>query len=350
VNQKHYAVVIGFDNYIDEAIPNLKGAAYDATQFRKWLISTDKRGGRLPPENVVSLIDGVSPNLGYISMKNQLSQIIRGNNENELRDRLYIYMAGHGLTLEENSYLEKDRTAFLPIDTPSEDFNPHFWIYNMITYISRNGNYKEIIIVMDCCRDVMDTAEVTKAFTSRLVSDKLEDTNYPHIHTIYATLPKLKTREEEIKKNVYAGVFTGAVLRALRGGVDANENITLDSIEDHVLNDYSTKNQSSPKFSDTQQNNPVFSVEGESSKGAIELRYSDYDGTFAYLKIINPKHQGSVILTQTYPSAINLEDLSPGKYTLKLFSSDDELIESISISLAAEETREISFSLEASNA
>lgn len=350
--EKHYAVVIGLNSY-SNGISKLKGAASDAARFRDWLISQDERGGRLNPDNVFPFIDGETPQVDYFAIRKKLGDVIAydciRNNETSLRDRLYIYMAGHGITAEDTGYLLSDLTAFLPLESQSQDFTPHFWVYNISSMSSRIGYYKEIILIMDCCRNVPGTNGIVPFWVETMQNELLNSNEYPYIHTLFATQLHLKTREFELRPGEYAGVFTDSLLRGLLGATDANGNITLNSVIEQVRNDYRMQKQLPPQFSQTDHHNPVFSDQGETLKSALALHYDDYDGTYSYIKVITPSNHEGIIRTQTSPSSINLDELEPGQYTVKLYSSDDMLIESTSVSLTAGETREITFSQEAAS-
>jgi uncharacterized caspase-like protein len=352
VHDKHYAVVIGLNGY-SNGIPKLKGAANDAARFHEWLIAQDERGGRLNPDNVSAFIDGESEKVDYITIKNKLSDVIAydciRNNENSLRDRLYIYMAGHGFTAEDTGYLLSDLTAFLPLESRSVDFSPHFWVYNISSMSSKIGFYKEVILIMDCCRNEAGTNGIAPFWIDTMRNDLLNSNAYPYIHTLFATQPQLKTREFEIRPGEYAGVFTDSLLRGLRGAVDVNGKITLNNVIEQVHNDYRMKKQPPPQFSNTDHQQLVFSEQGETLKSTLVLHYNDFDGTFSYIKIITPSNQEGVIHIQMAPSSINLDELEPGQYTLKLYSSDDELNHTTSVSLTAGEMREITFSEEAAS-
>jgi hypothetical protein len=85
-----HAVIIGIDKYQDEKIPDLQFARADAEGV--YQILTDPELGRIPPENVILLLD-----------ENATQQNIRSAIGDEIPSRageddfVYIYFAGHGL-------------------------------------------------------------------------------------------------------------------------------------------------------------------------------------------------------------------------------------------------------------
>jgi tetratricopeptide (TPR) repeat protein len=85
-----HAVIIGINKYHDENIPNLNFACADAEGI--YQVLTDPELGRIPPENVILLLD-----------ENATQQNIRSAIGDEIprrageHDLVYIYFAGHGL-------------------------------------------------------------------------------------------------------------------------------------------------------------------------------------------------------------------------------------------------------------
>jgi len=91
-NLRHnaHAVIIGINEYQDEKIPDLQFARADAEGV--YQILTDPELGRIPPDNVILLLD-----------ENATQQNIRSAIGDEIYRRagdddfVYIYFAGHGM-------------------------------------------------------------------------------------------------------------------------------------------------------------------------------------------------------------------------------------------------------------
>lgn len=83
-----FAVLIGVSNYVDTRIPSLRYAAADAKAVGDFLLSP--RGGAIPPDNVVRLLeaeaskDAIATRLGFLG-ENLTAQ-----------DVVYVFIAGHG--------------------------------------------------------------------------------------------------------------------------------------------------------------------------------------------------------------------------------------------------------------
>ena len=107
VYDNSWALIIGIDKY--EYVKNLDYAVEDAKSIKELLINNFQ----FQDENIIFLLDEEAT---YMKIKKSLSKIIRNAGEN---DRILIFFAGHGLTLD---LPESGEMGFLiPVDGEQDD-------------------------------------------------------------------------------------------------------------------------------------------------------------------------------------------------------------------------------------
>jgi hypothetical protein len=159
-----HAIVVGIDHY-RPGFRSLQGCINDATLFRQWLVSPT--GGGLDPANVECHVSAAPANpanpaawqpvrdsihLALVRFQNRFSQTGQ-----QVGRRLYLFYAGHGVAIPQrpgdaglvfaNSELPKPLYAF-----PGRQ---------VIEAMQRDRTFAELVVFMDCCREVVgDAAEV----------------------------------------------------------------------------------------------------------------------------------------------------------------------------------------------
>lgn len=349
VNDNHYAVVIGLNNYTN-GLSQLKGAANDARKFEQWLISQSDRGGKLPKENVYSRIDVAPDTVTFQNIKRTLTDAIALTplvNQEGLRERLYIYMAGHGISLDDISLVRSDASALLTLECAQQDLSSHIAEYTIRKMSSRLGWYKEVVIVMDCCREETGKSSLCAFWNDPRRNDLLDEEGFPRFYTYFATKPKGLAREVRGDDGKYYGVFTESFLRNIQGAVDEENRVTHDSLKRVILNDF----KENPNF----DNYPipqikgdaeplVYSVSGQSLTSTLYIRFDELIGTDSELLIIKPDNSEAKIGVNSEASPICVNELLPGKYTVRVLSGSGELLETKSINVTSGETRTIELS------
>lgn len=225
MNDTHYAVVVGIDHYA-RVEPDLKGAVNDANRFREWLI--DPNGGDLPddPDHIMLVSnseDGNQPRLGEIEevFADLVERIEADEDEPERWQRLYIYMAGHGVS-------ETIDDACILAANHRKRAIAHFPAVRYANVIAEAAFFREIVVFMDCCRDDSPADSYMRLVLDK---DRVAQTNVRRLHG-FATGQGLKARERDFSqedgKHDYRGIFTEAVLRTLEMGdaVTTDEFIT----------------------------------------------------------------------------------------------------------------------------
>jgi hypothetical protein len=163
-----YALLVGIKRY--PGIRDLEGSENDVDEVGRWL--EDEEGGAVLPKHVTRVItktwhppDGepARPTLADITpffkllLLRQQTQVQNGG-EKLLGRRLYIYLSGHGFNAAE---LSQAALCMADADASVRDY-PHL---GGATYADRIGNYgmfKEVLLLMDCCRQSIPQMEINR--------------------------------------------------------------------------------------------------------------------------------------------------------------------------------------------
>lgn len=143
---------------------NLDGPENDIAAFRDWLL--DPIGGDVDPANIkvikssdyppVKLPDDANPT--ELAFKRALNALVRDSNNawvERAGQRLYLYMAGHGFT----AGASLNDPALFSATAQSGD-TAHIAGYRYAARIASAGFYDEIVLIMDCCQDVLKASNV----------------------------------------------------------------------------------------------------------------------------------------------------------------------------------------------
>lgn len=321
MHERSYGIVVGLNSYKNDISP-LRGAVNDALDFYDWLIDTTPRGGGLPAANVARFIEGVSPDTGYIAileeLDNKLGLEALNATEAGMRDRLYIYFAGHGITVNHPGAEQTELSVFLSTENRSN--NPRYQIAarTIKVGVSQLRYYKEVLLIMDCCRDLDILTDLTHLWAThrRRFGD---DFPLPKIFIMYATESGSVTREFESAGGAYRGYFTEALVRNLRAATDDNGRITFNSVSEALYNSATNSPQLIPpeKGADL-----VFSEAGDTITAKLEIDFSALAGKNGSLQLIDPDHGYAEILLATEQNPVIHEPALPGKYTAILSMND----------------------------
>jgi len=231
-----YAIVVGIDTYHDGTIPPLKGCVNDARLFERWLVH--KEGGNLDPKNVKVIVSGAAapPQPVKDDIESTMIGLIDAyQTSGRRRRRLYLWFSGHGVT-PQGPY---DDCAVLMINA----LRPTGLGRNIpgrlaAERLRKRAIFKEVVLIMDCCREVTDVAEASLSFPSG--DDPILGPTTRWFYGL-ATQWGATTAERELPDpldpaapRLWQGVFTHAVVEALWQAADANGEVTTESLRNHV--------------------------------------------------------------------------------------------------------------------
>lgn len=157
----HFAVLVTIDRY--PGLSDLHGPERDGHAFRAWLESAS--GGDVDPLNIAHIksstfgvmSDAYVANPTERQLVHQLDKWMRvsGGWQNKVGERLYMYFAGHGFTAGSTI---SDPALFSAI---AQNGDPaHIAGYRYAAKIANAGFFEEIVLVMDCCQDVLKASQV----------------------------------------------------------------------------------------------------------------------------------------------------------------------------------------------
>jgi hypothetical protein len=231
---KDYAIVVGISRYPD--LGNLDGPDADANDFRTWLL--DAKGGNVPSANVSCLLSSEYPPPANARQAQPRSADLTdafdalvdkvGDNNGEIGDRLYLYFAGHGFapTAED--------VALLMANAAKKMTGYHIPSRKYAMWFRQAAYFKEVVLFMDCCREAFQLAPAVPVPYPVVNGPKLAKGYFG-----FATEWSRAAREGPWGENgTTRGLFTLALLTALRGSAeaDANGQISGETLEKLVYN------------------------------------------------------------------------------------------------------------------
>ena len=325
MSNSSHAVIIGLDGYQNN-VKKLQGAVNDAVAFNAWLIDPGPRGGRVPDGNVVRFIEGVSDTVNYDAILKGMNRKIGleplNNSEAGVRDRLYIYLAGHGITVTHSLMDEGQLTVLLSLEFDPVDPGNQISVQAIKVGLDRLRYYKEVVLIMDCCRDLNYSAELTHFWASKLRRTGA-NISPPAVFAMYAVKSAQRTREFVAEDGKHRGYFTHALIRNLYNAVDSSGKITFDSVSIAMHNALDTAPEFIPPNASSKL---VFSDSGDVSPARILIDISSFRGKDGDLRLVDPGHQVATIpLLNTEPQ-ISIDPAEPGAYTALLELRDGTLV------------------------
>lgn len=164
----HYAILVAINRY--PGLTNLAGPENDADNFFRWLI--DPAGGDLqnpigrPPDqrrvevirssDFPAVVDPYDANPTETEFKKVLNRWLKDKDDwhDRVGERLYLFFAGHGFTAGAIT-----DPALFTAQAQSGD-TAHIAGYRYASKIQNSGFFDEIVLIMDCCQDVLKASQV----------------------------------------------------------------------------------------------------------------------------------------------------------------------------------------------
>ncbi len=238
MNERDHAVVVGITRY--PALGDLDAPVRDAKAIRAWLV--DPKGGGLRVKNVARIISEPSsrPQRPYEAQPNdgkvkEAFEEILYRADREPRDaegyfgrRLYIYMAGHGL-----SFSMSQGALYTANATPR--IGNHVLATAWFQSFVDQGLFREYVLWLDFC---MDRRIGLPPQTIPLKEVALSPAPGYVSFLGFACPPSSRTVETEIAqdRNRMHGVFTWTLLQGLKGAArKPGEAITGKSLYEHLM-------------------------------------------------------------------------------------------------------------------
>jgi len=213
--QDHHAVLLAINLY--PGLRDLGGPENDIKAFADWL--RDPGGGNVEPKNikVVKSSDfplATNPNeanpqeRAFINCLDQLVRDPARNWLNRVGTRLYLYMAGHGFT---SGSLEDP--ALFSAAAQNGD-TAHIAGLRYANKIVKAGFFDEVVLVMDCCQDVLKASQVVEPTWTP--PDRNKDAQVKFMQAYGAPRGQAAFEREETPGGPKRGFFSTVLIEALR--------------------------------------------------------------------------------------------------------------------------------------
>jgi len=241
-NTDHYAILLAINIY--PGLRNLEGPENDIAAFAAWL--TDPKGGNLDPSKIQAIKSSDFPTVldpndanpqerAFIKALNKWVRDDKNNWLNRVGARLYIYMAGHGFTAGATL---SDPALFSAVAQNGD--TAHIAGYRYAAKIANAGFFDEIILIMDCCQDVLKASQVLEPTWSP--PERNKSANVKMLQAYGAPRGQAAFEREETPGGPKRGYFSTVMLEALRTALpDANGLVTGQTLKNQFLQIWSDR-------------------------------------------------------------------------------------------------------------
>jgi uncharacterized caspase-like protein len=215
-----WALIVGINRYPRAGVDPLVGAVGDAERFKDWV--TSPLGGNITDPDRVKMLtsptDGQDNQVAtpafdeiykyFMSLRSAI--ITRGDPGR----RLYIFLSGHGISAKGQQDALLMATAMQP--NLWDNFAGNLWAEG----IAQAALFHEVVLFMDCCRDLQNSATVV----DHIFGPPTSDSKNSILVAAHATQWASKARELDLPPDVSEqsktkrGVFTYSVLEVLNSG------------------------------------------------------------------------------------------------------------------------------------
>jgi len=246
---KDYAIVVGINNYPDPAMNPLRGPEADASSFCKWLIAPT--GGIVPMRNVKRILSSDYPvpdpqdfttwqpaldalkamfwRYSDIALKNDVQ-----TGDARVGRRLWVFLSGHGITPAKAPSVDLDDAALLAASAAPGRYGEHLTAYSWIQWFKNAAAFDEIVLFMDCCRDLKLNVPPIPCTLEPMVKDRRSD-----VRILYAAATDLDSQSWEDQIGTppeYHGFFSYVLMQALYNDalLDRHGRLTASNLIAHL--------------------------------------------------------------------------------------------------------------------
>ena len=238
----HYAILLAINYY--PGLRNLGGPENDVAAFRTWLV--DNHGGDVDPKNIEVIRSSdysppaSNPNdanpteRAFIRVLDKWARetIVDAHGlrsfpwkDEKIGRRLYMYMAGHGFTAGSSIV---DPALFSAVAQNGD--TAHIAGFRYASKIANAGFFDEIVLIMDCCQDVLKASQVLEPTWSP--PDKQASANVKLLQA-YGAPRGEAAFEAEVSPGVKRGYFSSVLMEALSAALpDSTGFVTGTTLKD----------------------------------------------------------------------------------------------------------------------
>lgn len=243
-----FAILVGISRYADPSYPTLDGPPHDVELMRKWLL--DEKGGNLPKERIKTIVSPAT----FASDQDPLlapplplefeTTFVRLERERmalkaaRLSGRLYLFFSGHGFSSRD---INRGDEAALYTANAAKDYYQHIFGTYFALRAKAKALFREIVLIMDCCRD----AEANRAPTVPMMANTPDDDLAADVQlmAIYAVPRGGKAQERAIpeRNGEIHGLLTHALIKAFEEArPTADGQISATRLRDHLKESWIT--------------------------------------------------------------------------------------------------------------
>jgi hypothetical protein len=239
MNERHYALVIGINDYPDAPDSyRLNGAVNDAKNVERWLL--DENGGGLMKEHCFTLYVDPEDQQGELegypdryhidktlkSIRSQLKKKYKASEETA--ERFYFYFSGHGqsMRLEDDNIL-MCMASWGP-DAPNANLSSRLLIKD---FLERCLPCEELVFWTDCCR--LRATDIRAGFLEQGCRTPWKKGFQPKLFWAGATLHDTPAGEALDDKQKNSGYFTRALIEGLKSG-KGDKGISWSGLSDYL--------------------------------------------------------------------------------------------------------------------
>lgn len=233
----HHAILVAITRY--PGLSDLHGPENDLDDFRTWLL--DAAGGALDAANITAIrssdfpapADRFQAQPAEIAFKRALTRLLYEADgitfRNRVGERLYLFFAGHGFAsrrLAEAALYTAQASLVDPDHIASKRYAER---------IANCAAFDELVLVMDCCRDV----DLSDSIRDPII--KLPDRTAlarTRLFEAYGAGRGQQARERQIPQGgPWRGLFTYAFVEALRNANgNQTQEVTGEAVKGYVMN------------------------------------------------------------------------------------------------------------------
>ncbi|HTD15676.1 MAG TPA: hypothetical protein VK673_10870 [Chthoniobacterales bacterium] len=220
-----YAIVVGINRY--PALNALHGPEADATAFFKWLVSP--MGAMVAMSKARCILSSDYPNpdpsdeatwqpaldalkLAFWKYAKLAFENDKKTGSARVGRRLWVFLAGHGITPSKAPSPDLDDAALLAASASVERYGEHLTGFSWISWFKDAAAFDEIILFMDCCRDLKNNVPAIPCTLTPLLKDGRGD-----VRIFYAVATDLDSQSFEDKiGDEYHGFFSHALMQTLQ--------------------------------------------------------------------------------------------------------------------------------------
>lgn len=299
----HYALLVTINHY--PGLQDLNGPENDGRAFVEWL--KDKTGGGVPKENIRHICStDYSPTMNPDDANPTERELVRVLNtwfrvprgwKDKVGTRIYLYFAGHGFTAGSSISDPALFTAIAQSGDPA-----HIAGYRYAAKIVNAGFFDEVVLIMDCCQDVLKASQVIEPTWSP--PDNNQAANVKFLQAYGAPRGRKAFETDSQLGNETRGFFSSVWMEALKTATPNDEGwVTGQAVKNRFLKIWHDKYRSQTNYDP-----PVRLPDGEDillyrSAEPIE----EIPESFTLSNIVIPPINFDI--TRTEPNANLLEEL-----------------------------------------